>query len=82
MELTDHLSDKAKQDYQLVLKALNAQDQRAYAELMGKYRDSVYFMLMKMVNNEDDAEDLTIETFGKAFRRLEQYTPQFAFSTW
>jgi RNA polymerase sigma-70 factor (ECF subfamily) len=39
-------------------------------------------MLLKMVNNSDDAEDLTIETFGKAFKRLDQYTPQFAFSTW
>ncbi len=82
MELTDHLSDKAKKDYQLVLRALNEKDQRAYTELMGRYKDSVYFMLLKMVNNSDDAEDLTIETFGKAFKRLDQYTPQFAFSTW
>jgi RNA polymerase sigma-70 factor (ECF subfamily) len=82
MELIDHLSDKAKKDYQLVLRALNDKDQRAYTELMGRYKDSVYFMLLKMVNNSDDAEDLTIETFGKAFKRLDQYTPQFAFSTW
>lgn len=82
MELIDHLSDKAKKDYQLVLRALNEKDQRAYTELMGRYKDSVYFMLLKMVNNSDDAEDLTIETFGKAFKRLDQYTPQFAFSTW
>ncbi|MEY3849874.1 MAG: hypothetical protein RJA38_315 [Bacteroidota bacterium] len=82
MELTDHLSDKAKKDYQLVLRALNDKDQRAYTELMGRYKDSVYFMLLKMVNNSDDAEDLTIETFSKAFKRLDQYTPQFAFSTW
>ena len=39
-------------------------------------------MLLKMVNNPDDAEDLTIEAFGKAFNRLEQYHPSFAFSTW
>jgi len=82
MELTDHLSDKAKKDYLLVLRALNEKDQRAYTELMGRYKDSVYFMLLKMVNNSDDAEDLTIETFSKAFKRLDQYTPQFAFSTW
>jgi RNA polymerase sigma-70 factor (ECF subfamily) len=37
---------------------------------------------MKMVNNRDDAEDLTIEAFGKAFKNIEQYTPNFAFSTW
>jgi RNA polymerase sigma-70 factor (ECF subfamily) len=39
-------------------------------------------MLLKMVNNASDAEDLTIEAFGKAFRSLETYTPNFAFSTW
>lgn len=82
MELIDHLSDKAKKDYLLVQRALNDKDQRAYTELMGRYKDSVYFTLLKMVNNTDDAEDLTIETFSKAFKRLEQYSPQFAFSTW
>jgi RNA polymerase sigma-70 factor (ECF subfamily) len=82
MELIEHLSDKAKKDYHLVLRALDDKDQRAYTELMGRYKDSVYFMLLKMVNNSDDAEDLTIETFSKAFKRLDQYTPQFAFSTW
>jgi len=35
-----------------------------------------------MVNNKDDADDLTIEAFGKAFKNLHQYTPNFAFSTW
>src|SRR6202008_2887333 len=76
------LSDKAVYDYSLVRKALDNGDQKAYAELMTRYRDSVYFMLLKMVNNKDDADDLTIEAFGKAFKRLDQYTPNFAFSTW
>jgi RNA polymerase sigma-70 factor (ECF subfamily) len=39
-------------------------------------------MLLKMVSNQSDAEDLTIEAFGKAFRNLDSYTPKFAFSTW
>lgn len=81
MELGDNLSDKAKHDYELVKKAV-AGDQSAYADLMDRYRDSIFFMLLKMVNNRDDAEDLTIEAFGKAFSRLSQYTPTFAFSTW
>jgi RNA polymerase sigma-70 factor (ECF subfamily) len=38
--------------------------------------------MMKMVRNADDADDLTIEAFGKAFSRLDQYSPSFAFSTW
>jgi RNA polymerase sigma-70 factor (ECF subfamily) len=39
-------------------------------------------MLLKMTNNPIDADDLTIEAFGKAFKKLEQYTPDYAFSTW
>ncbi len=78
----DHLSDKARHDYALVLKAVDSKDQKAFAELMERYRDSIFFMLKKMVNNTDDADDLTIEAFGKAFNRLHQYQPNYAFSTW
>ena len=82
MELIEHLSEKGQYDFKLVQKALTEKDQKAYAELMDRYREPIYFMLLKMVNNKDDADDLTVEAFGKAFRRLDQYTPQFAFSTW
>ncbi|MFO7617542.1 MAG: sigma-70 family RNA polymerase sigma factor [Bacteroidales bacterium] len=75
------LSNRAKQDYVQVQKALHG-DQQAYAELLGRYWDSVYFMLLKMVYNKDDAEDLTIEAFGKAFKNLDTYEPDYAFSTW
>jgi len=77
----EHLSDKAKADLVLVELAKQGK-QSAYAELMDRYRDSIYFMMLKMVKNPDDADDLTIEAFGKAFSRLEQYSPSFAFSTW
>ena len=77
-----HLSEKAQKDYELVIRATQKKDQQAFAELMDKYKDSIYYMLLKMVNNNDDAEDLTLEAFGKAFNRLHQYTPNFAFSTW
>ena len=77
----EHLSDKAKQDLVLVEQAKKGK-QAAYAELMDRYRDSIYFTMLKMVKNTDDADDLTIEAFGKAFNRLEQYSPSFAFSTW
>lgn len=82
LELDSNLSEKGVYDYKLIRLALDNSDQKAYAELMGRYRDSVYFMLLKMINNKDDADDLTIEAFGKAFKRLSQYTPTYAFSTW
>lgn len=81
MELNSNLSEKAQLDLELVDKAMRG-DQQAYGQLLGKYRDAIYYMLLKMVNNPIDAEDLTIEAFGKAFKNIDQYTPNFAFSTW
>lgn len=81
VDIKNDLSEKAQLDYRLVKAAIGG-DQKAYAQLMDRYRDSIYFMLLKMVNNRDDADDLTIEAFGKAFNKLHQYTPNYAFSTW
>lgn len=81
MALNLNLSPKAQQDMELVEKAREG-DQFAYGELLDRYRDAIYFMLLKMVNSPIDAEDLTIEAFGKAFKNIDQYTPNFAFSTW
>ncbi len=82
MELeNENFSEKAKRDFQLIQKAKDG-NTRAYAELLDYYKEPLYFMLFKMVNNKEDAEDLTLETFEKAFRNLTSYTPIFAFSTW
>jgi RNA polymerase sigma-70 factor (ECF subfamily) len=81
MEINYDLSDKAKEDL-LLVEAAKKGDEKAFANLMNRYRDSIYYALLKMVNNPSDAEDLTIEAFGKAFRNLDSYTPKFAFSTW
>ena len=82
MEIASHLTPKAQRDYKLVQKAISTGDRKAYAELLNNYRDSLYFLLLKMTNNPTDAEDLTIEAFGKAFRNLDQYSPEYGFSTW
>jgi RNA polymerase sigma-70 factor (ECF subfamily) len=82
MEVNLRLTGKAQRDYELVRAALERGEQAAYAELMKNYRETLYFMMLKMTNNPEDADDLTIEAFGKAFKNLKQYTPDFAFSTW
>jgi RNA polymerase sigma-70 factor (ECF subfamily) len=82
MEINLRLTGKAQRDYELVRAALDRGEQNAYAELMKNYRDTLYFMMLKMTNNPEDADDLTIEAFGKAFKNLKQYTPDYAFSTW
>ena len=75
-------NDKAQRDYELVLAARDKGDQRAYADLMRFYREPIYMMLLRMTHNPTDADDLTIETFGKAFCQLHTYTPTNTFATW
>lgn len=49
---------------------------------MEKYRKAVYYLILKMVRNAEDAEDITQEAFTKAFNSLASFDPKFAFSTW
>lgn len=81
MEVNPNLSEKARHDYELVKRAI-ANDQLAFAEIMDRYRDAIFHSINKMVFSPDDAEDLAIETFAKAFQRLKMYKPSYAFSTW
>ena len=82
MEVNDQLTEKGQRDFLLIRQALETGDQHAYAELMEHYRDSLYYTMLKMTGDPVDADDLTIEAFGKAFKSLHQYTSEFAFSTW
>lgn len=82
MELKKQFSDKAKQDFRLIKLAKENGDEKAFAELMSRYRKPVYHMILKMVKNQDDAADLTIEAFAKAFRNLKKFNPEYTFSTW
>lgn len=74
-------SDKALSDFKLIDEATEGSE-KAYTELMSRYRKSVYHTLLKMVKNTDDAEDLTIEAFAKAFKNLPKFKKDYTFSTW
>ena len=74
-------SQKALEDFKLIDLALEG-DEHAFAELMKRYKRSVYHVILKMIRNVDDAEDLTIEAFAKAFKNLSKFKKDFTFSTW
>jgi RNA polymerase sigma-70 factor (ECF subfamily) len=80
-ELKRDFSDKAIEDFRLIDLAVEGED-AAFAKLMQRYKRPVYHMILKMVRNVDDAEDLTIESFAKAFRSLHRFKKDFTFSTW
>ena len=83
MEINERgFSNKAQEDFDLIDKAVLEKDQQAYATLMKRYKKAVYFMILKMIRDADDAEDLTMEAFAKAFRNLERFKKDYTFSTW
>jgi RNA polymerase sigma factor (sigma-70 family) len=83
MEINERgFSNKALEDFDLIDKAVLEKDQSAYGALMKRYKKAVYFMILKMIRDADDAEDLTMEAFAKAFRNLERFKKDYTFSTW
>lgn len=81
-ELEGRFSSKALEDFRLIDEAVTNNDEQAFAKLMQRYKRPVYHMILKMVRNVDDAEDLTIESFAKAFKSLHRFKKDFTFSTW
>lgn len=56
--------------------------QSAFKFLLDYFWNEVYGFQLKRVRNEYDAEDITIETFARAFDRIEQFDEELKFSTW
>lgn len=57
-------------------------DQIAFTYLLDHFWNEVYGFMLKRTENETDAEDITIETFAKAFDKISTYNPEFQFNTW
>ena len=70
MEIND-IIQKAKQN-----------DQIAFNMLLHTFWNDVYGFLIKRLHNENDAEDITIETFSKAFEKIKTFDENFKFKTW
>ncbi|MDI9311378.1 MAG: sigma-70 family RNA polymerase sigma factor [Limnohabitans sp.] len=57
-------------------------DQVAFTYLLDKFWNEVYGFMLLRTENETDAEDITIETFSKAFDKIGTYNNDFQFNTW
>ncbi|MEZ6194161.1 MAG: RNA polymerase sigma factor [Planctomycetota bacterium] len=65
----------------LIGRALD-RDREAFGELSRRYEKSLYNVVFGVVGDADLAQDVTQETFLRAFRFLEHYRKTFRFSTW
>lgn len=82
METTATTNERMQHDYQLVCAARDRGNHQAYADLMAAYREPLYSLLLRMTRNTTVADDLTMETFAKAFMQLQRYSPTGTFSSW
>ncbi|OCB76494.1 RNA polymerase sigma factor [Flavobacterium crassostreae] len=57
-------------------------DQVAFTFLLNQYWNQVYAFMLKRTENQTTAEDITIETFSKAFDKIGTYNTAFQFNTW
>lgn len=69
-------------DLELVTRAVEQRDQEAYQLILKRYKPAITRLMYNMVKNQADADDLTMEAFAKAFKKIGSYTPSYAFSTW
>lgn len=56
--------------------------QKAFRFLFNHYWDTVYFYIYKKTSDEDEAEDITVKTFAKAFNKISTFNPNYSFKSW
>ena len=57
-------------------------NQSSFNFLLDSFWNEVYGFQLKKTQNESDAEDITIETFSKAFNKISTFDPSYSFKTW
>jgi len=74
--------DKTDETLQSTIERAKAGNQMAFSSLLDRYWNDVYGFQLIRTKNENDAEDITIQTFSRAFDKLDTYDPSYEFKTW
>jgi RNA polymerase sigma-70 factor (ECF subfamily) len=72
---------KFQDDNEYIGKVLNG-DISAYASLVAKHTNLVFSIVLKIVNNREDAEEISQDVFLKAYQSLNTFEKKSKFSTW
>jgi RNA polymerase sigma-70 factor (ECF subfamily) len=57
-------------------------NQQAYSILFNRHQHQLLFTVNKLIKDKDEAQDVTMEAFSKAFHNLHRFNKEYAFSTW
>ena len=68
-------------DNEIISFVLNG-NQGAYAQLVDRYQNYVFTLVLRLVKSREDAEELAQDAFVKAFKYLKDFRGDSKFSTW
>ncbi len=57
-------------------------NKKAFEELIDKYQRTIFNVALRMVNDYDDAKDISQTVFIKAYNRLDTFRPNYKFFSW
>lgn len=66
----------------LLIRKLRERDEKAFREIVERYRDTVYNLTYRMLGNREEAEDVSQEVFITVFKSIESFRGDSKFSTW
>ena len=75
------MNSEEKTDYELIDEAIDG-NEAAYGIIMERYKNSLHGILYRMVQNQEETQDLVQEAFIKAYNALSSFNKQYSFSTW
>ena len=78
---SDRTREHTPPDEELIARVL-AGDEASYGTLVSRYRDYVYTIAVRIVGNDEDAEDVAQEAFVRAYRALPRFRGDSKFSSW
>ncbi len=73
---------RKEEEWKLIEQARELHDEQSYTEIFARYKGYVFHLVLQMVRDHDLAEDLMVEIFSKAFRKLDTFQPMSSFSSW
>ena len=78
---TEHSAERAAGEEELIRLCVEGRTE-SFSVLVGRYQDRIYNMILRMCRSREDAEELTQETFLRAFEKIETFNGRSRFYTW
>ena len=74
--------DTSQNTLKEIIEKAKTGNQIAFSTLLDTFWNDVYGFQLVRTKNENDAEDITVQTFSKAFDKIHTYDDSYEFKTW